>query len=189
MEIAEDLHELGDNGGALGVLRESLELRRKLTEGDKDNLTAYLGHGFHFNRAGKLLTRMNRFDEALAAYHEAEQSFQKVREGEPDQITNRRWLATLYLRMGDLHAGLGVCDFARSQNYGGISGYEYCRPDAKEITTNRERLRQAQDYYQKAANLLTEFEAQSIVHYDDKENLRVAREKLATVGENIARRF
>lgn len=81
------------------------------------------------------------------------------------------------------------CDFARSQNYGGISAYEYCPPDANEITTNRARLRQAQDYYQKAANLLTEFEAQLIVQYDDKENLRLAREKLATVGENIARRF
>ncbi|HEY5839408.1 MAG TPA: protein kinase, partial [Pyrinomonadaceae bacterium] len=189
MEIAEALHELGDSGGALAALRESLELRRKLTEGNQNNFRTYHGHGFHFNAGGKLLTRMNRSDEALRVYREAEQAFQKVLEGEPDQITNRRFLAALYLRMGDAHAGLGVCDFARSQNYGGISGYEYCPPDANQITTNRARLRQAQDYYQKAANLLTEFEAQLIVQYDDKENLRLAREKLATVGENIGRRF
>ncbi|MGZ8844222.1 MAG: protein kinase domain-containing protein, partial [Pyrinomonadaceae bacterium] len=185
MEIAEALHELGDSGGALAALRESLELRRKLTEGGKDNFRTYHGHGFHFNRGGKLLTRMNRFDEALAAYHEAEQAFQKVLQGEPDQITNRRFLATLYLRMGDFHAGFGVCDFARSQNYGGISGYEYCPPNAKEMMRNRARLRQAQDYYQKAVSLLTEFEVQSVAQYDDKENLLLGKQKIEVGAKDL----
>src|SRR5688572_29126038 len=36
LEIAEALHELGDSDGALTALRESLELRRKFTEGQKD---------------------------------------------------------------------------------------------------------------------------------------------------------
>jgi eukaryotic-like serine/threonine-protein kinase len=186
MEIAEAFHELGDSGGALSALRESLELRRKLTEADKDNFRTYHGQGFHFNGGGKLLTRMKRSDEALRVYQEAEQAFRRVVEGEPNQITNRRWLATLYLRMGDLHAGLGVCDFARSQSYGGISGYEYCPPDANEITRNRNHLRRAQDYYRKAVSLLTEFETQSVAQYDDKENLLWGKQKIEVFAKSLS---
>lgn len=79
--------------------------------------------------------------------------------------------------MGDFHAGLGVCGFQRSQNYGGSESSDYCPPSANELTTNRARLLQAQNYYQKAVNLLTEFEAKSIARADDKENLRLGIEK------------
>ncbi|MGZ8848359.1 MAG: hypothetical protein ACXW3C_18000, partial [Pyrinomonadaceae bacterium] len=91
----------------------------------------------------------------------------------------------LYLRMGDFHAGFGVCDFARSQNYGGISGYEYCPPNAKEMMRNRARLRQAQDYYQKAVSLLTEFEVQSVAQYDDKENLLLGKQKIEVGAKDL----
>ena len=185
LQIAEALNELGDHEGALASLRESLELRRKLTEADKDNFRTYYGHGFHFNGGGKLLTRMNRFDEALRVYQEAEQAFRKVVEGEPNQIANRRWLATLYLRMGDLQAGLGVCGFERSKNYGSIGDYEYCAPEGNEITTSRARLRQAQDYYEKAVSLLNEFEAQSVAQYDDKENLLLGRQKIEVGAKHL----
>ena len=80
--------------------------------------------------------------------------------------------------MGDFHAGLGVYDFARSQTYGGISAYEYCPPDANEITRNRARLRQAQDYYQKAVSLLNEFQVQSVAQYDVFTRLAVVKVSL-----------
>jgi tetratricopeptide (TPR) repeat protein len=188
MEIAEALQELGDNGGALAALRESFELRRRLTESQKDALRSYGSQAFLFNAGAKLLTRMNRFDEALAAYQEAERGYQKVLEGEPDTIGNRRALATVYLRMGDSHAGLGVCGFERSQPYGGIGGYEYCPPEGKEITRNRARLLQAQDYYQKAVSLLNEFEVQSVAQYDDKENLLLGKQKIEVCEKNLGTR-
>jgi tetratricopeptide (TPR) repeat protein len=186
LEIAEALHEAGDSAGALAALHEALELRRKLTEVDKDKLRTYSAQGFHFNATGKLLTRMSRSDEALRVYQEAEQAFRRVLEVEPGHITNRRWLATLYLRMGDAYAGLGVCDLARSQSYGGISGYEYCPSDANEITGNRARLRQAQEYYQKAVSLLNEFEVQSLAQYDDKQNLLLGKQKIEVVAKKLS---
>jgi serine/threonine protein kinase len=185
MEIAEALYELGESGGALAALRESLELRRKWTERDKDNFRTYAGHAHLFSAGGKLLLRMKRFDEALAAYQEAERGFQKVLEGEPDTIGNRRGLATLYLRMGDFYAGSGVCGSERSQAYGGIGAYEYCPPDANETTTNRARLQQAQNYYQKAVDIFGGFETQSVAQYDDKENLRIGKEKTETCAKKL----
>ena len=183
MEIAEALHESGETDVGLTVLRESFEVRRKWTELNinKDALRTYGGHAYLFYAGGKLLMRMKRFDEALDAFREAENAHLKVLKGEPKQLGNRRNLATLYLTLGDFHAGLGVCNFERAKSFDAISeSYRYCPTDAINSTKNRT----ARNYYEKAARLLNELETNNTATAEDKENLRLAAEKIRLAEKN-----
>ncbi len=182
MEIAESLHELGQPRAAMEALSESFELRRKLTESEKDILRAHGGQAYLFFGGAKLLTRMNRLDEALVAFREAEQSQLRVLAGYPSQINNRRNLATLYLTLGDLAAGLGVCSFQRARDYDLISeSYQYCPPESKNLQGGRVNA-QARAYYQKATDILTQFKAENFSDLVDLKNLDLAHAKLQASG-------
>jgi tetratricopeptide (TPR) repeat protein len=179
MEIAEGLHELGEPDQALEALRESFDLRRKQAERDKDTLRSY--QGLYYGGA-KLLTRMKRLDAALAKFSEAEQSHLKVLARDPNQISNRRNLATLYMTLGDFHAGLGVCDFERAKDYDALSqSYQYCPPELKPRANGRVNS-EARAYYQKAADILTQLKAENFSEHIDLKNLDLAQAKLQASG-------
>ncbi len=178
MEIAETLHELGQPDEAVKALRESLELRRKFTEREKENLRTYFGHAYVLYGAARLLTRMNRLDEAREAFLEAEQSHLKVLAGDSNNIANRRNLATLYLTLGDVGSGLGVCSFQRAIDYDAISeSYEYCPPELKARAGGGLNA-QARTYYQKAADILSKLKAENRFEHNDFKTLDLAQEKL-----------
>ena len=192
LEIAEALHESGAGDEvALAPLREAFDLRRKLTTSEKDALRTYGGHSHFFNAGGKLLARMKRTDEALDAFREAENAHLKISEAEPNQVLNRRNLAVLYLTLGDFHAGAGVCDFRQAKNFDSLSeSSRYCPPESNDIAAaSRARLREAREFYQKAVRLLTEFEAQWVAQFDDKENLRLGKEKIEFCEKKLNGKF
>lgn len=177
LEIAEALNELGDSGAALTALRESLQLRRLETERHKNTVRAFGGHSFHFYAGGKLLMRMKQFDEAHVAFREAEEAHLKLLAAYPGHITGRRRLATLYLTLGDYQAGLGGCNLARSQSYGGVGSSDYCPPDSKSAANTR-FPHPAKNYYQKAADILSQLKAENRFEGEDSRNLAHAQKKL-----------
>lgn len=182
MEIAETLHELGQPNEAVEALRESVELRRKFTEREKENLRAHVGNAYFLYGGAKLLTRMNRMDEARAALLEAEQSHLKVLAGDPNHIANRRDLATLYLTLGDFGSGLGVCSFQRAIDYDAINeSYRYCPPELK-ARAGRGLNPQSRTYYQKAADILAKLKAENRFEHNDFKTLDLAQEKLRFSG-------
>lgn len=188
VEVADALAQSGAADEALVSLREAIDVRRRFTDKEKDNPNTFQGHGFLLNAGGKLLARMNRFDEAVDAYREAEQSYQRVIDAGHDSFGIGGILATIYMREGDLYAGQGVCGFERSQPFGGIGSSTYCPPDNSNFTTDLVRLRRARESYQKAVDLLTSMEENSIAQYEDRENLAVARQKAVSCADRLTRK-
>jgi len=176
------LNELGEHDRALETLHNSFEVRRKFTASEAEALRSHLGHAHLLHAGGKLLARMKRSDEALAAFLEAEQSHLKVLAGDFNNVANRRNLATLYLTLGDLGSGLGVCSFQRSLAYDSISeSYQYCPPELKARAGGRLNA-QARTYYQKAADILSKLKAENRFEHNDFKTLDLAQQKLLPSG-------
>jgi tetratricopeptide (TPR) repeat protein len=188
IEVAENFNLLGDDKSALKSLRESFAVRRKSDEIEvnKDTLQNYSFHGFLYFVGGKLLMRMRKFDEARAAFEESETYYKKLFETNPNDAPDRLILANLYLTMGDLYAESGVCSFENSPFLGIASQKEYCPSETKGVpTTNRNRLTKAKKYYEDALNILTAMDAKNLLLFGDKENLRIAQEKVELCNEEL----
>ncbi len=188
LELAENFNELGDEKSALESLHESLAVWKKYEELEtQKNSTRNDGfHAYLYYLGGKLLTRMNRFDEANKMFEEAEIYYKKTSENKTIDTNGKRNFANLYLTMGDLQTGAGICKFAESP-FGGLANQSvYCPSEIKTIPTNdRERIAKAKKYYENALDILTEIETKNLSIYQDKENFRIAREKILLCNEKL----
>ncbi|HMS39462.1 MAG TPA: hypothetical protein PKE69_04495, partial [Pyrinomonadaceae bacterium] len=187
LDIAENFHELKDDKSALDSLHESFAVWRKYNEleinkGNSRNLNA---SAYLFYLGGKLLTRMQKNDEARAVFDESEINYKKFFENNPTK-SDKRIFAKFYLTLGDFHAGLGVCSFANSPFEGLANQAQYCPSEIKGLpTTNSKSLTEAKKYYENALNILNEMNAKKLLVYEDQENLRIAREKIALCNEKL----
>jgi eukaryotic-like serine/threonine-protein kinase len=140
LSIAEMQHKVGARAQSLSTLRAALRLRREATAVDYANPRSRHAHAFVFSEAGALFASFGRFEEALAAYREAESFWQEAFQVNEQSHELRAGLAKLYLRLGDLYSGsLG-------------DSFELRARDAS-------RLRTARTWYKRSAVLFTALRA------------------------------
>jgi hypothetical protein len=112
-----------------------------------------------------LFAAAGKFDEALAAYREANKFWQEALGANSQEGEIRVFLANLYLRLADLYADCPA----------GSTAIKAKKP---------EQLREARVWYQKSVSLFTEIQSNSFLIPDDKENSRLASEKLRLIEKN-----
>ncbi|MBK7392040.1 MAG: serine/threonine protein kinase [Chloracidobacterium sp.] len=187
LDLAENYYEMGDNKAAIDTLHESWNAWGKyadleINKGKTRNLdrTAY-----NYFLGGKLLARMQKIDEARAAFVRSEAFYLKTIDGEPQRLNNQS-LVRLYLTMGDLAAGLGVCSMANSPFDAFSNQRGYCPSDKKEITIkDRVSITKAKKYYEDALTILTQMKAVRTLEYKDMQNLTAAIERVKQVSEKL----
>ncbi len=189
LDLAENYHELGDDKSAIFWLHESwrvwgkyadLEINKGKTRDLERTASIYFV-------SGKLWSRMGKTDETRSAFEKSEEFYLKANEGDPDRF-NKQPLIRLYLTMGDLNAGLGVCNMANSQFDGFSSQGEYCPSDKKEITVkDRGALTKAKRYYENAINILSQMKAIKTLEYKDTQDLTAAIERVKQVSGKFNR--
>ncbi len=101
LKIVNALQKLEENEAALANLREALNLHRQATEIDHANPHSKHSHAEVFFAAGKIFVVADRFEEAIAAYLEAETFWLERLPVEPYVQSH---LGGLYLAIGDLYA-------------------------------------------------------------------------------------
>ncbi len=158
LSVADNLYKIGDAQAARAMLSEAFASRRKFTELDKNSLESLGYHVGVFYEGGKLLALDGKFNDALAAYNEADRAGREILDKTPENKLIRSLLGKLYMSVGDLYS-----DSTKSST------------SAK----NNVRLKQARQWYQKAFDLLTKLQANNLATQEDKENLRLSEEKLA----------
>jgi serine/threonine protein kinase len=164
LKIADTLLHLGKKDEALLKLREALAIRRETTQVDQANPRNKVTHGNVLREAGKILNAAGRPDEALALFHEVEQTWKQLLASDKDQVVLKIGLARVYLEIGDLYAAC-VSD-----------GTEMKQPD-------RARLREASGWYQRATQMWEECGPQLIL----AEDIRDARLTTAKLAACIAK--
>jgi tetratricopeptide (TPR) repeat protein len=157
LKITVVLQKLGQTEQALAKLREALDVRRQASEIDQANPRSKYAHAEVFYSAGKIFAAAEKFDEALAAYREAETY---LTAGLTANFEFRRDLGRLYLALGDL--------YAKSPS------------NSKEIKTkSATQLKEAQGWYQKSITALSELREKNFAIAEDRKNANLAEEKLA----------
>jgi serine/threonine protein kinase len=165
LKTAAVLQKAGRVESSLHTVRRALDIRRAATAVDnKINPRATADHAYAFFEAGKLYAAVGKLDEARDASREAESYGREALEANPQEDELRSLLAHIYLHAGDLYAG--------------------SRQGSTEIRTREMwRLREAQSYYRKSVALFTAVEWNSILKPGDRENFRLASEKVRLVEE------
>jgi len=121
---------------------------------------------------------MGKFDDAFAAFREAETLQNKFLAEEPDKTKFRSELASLYIAFGDLYAECkpDKTDSELKSDY---------KSGATCVTAkNRRRLEEARRWYEKTINTLAPFE-KNAAKPEDVKNLRNAGEKLSFINSRL----
>ena len=187
LDLAENFHEMGDDNASIDWLRESWSVWDKyasleINKGKTRNMDRTAAIYFV---SGKLWTRIGKTDEARTAFARSETLYLKTHENDAGR-SNRQPLVRLYLTIGDLNAGLGVCSFGNSPFAGFASQGDYCPSERTEITTrDRRELTKAKQYYAAAISVLGEMKLIKILDYEDTQNLNAATEKLRQITEML----
>ena len=189
-DMAENFHELGDDSAAIRSMKEAFSVW-----GRYDNLEINKGNSRNIARtaalnfvAGKLLFRMGKMTEARAGFERAEKLYSGLFESQPDSRDDR-YLARVYLTMGDMYGGSGICRSQDAPIAGFADQVEYC-PAKENIAQPKTKTQStlAQSYYQKAVTILSRIDAEGLLVAEDGNNLRIAKEKRALFTGNLSGR-
>lgn len=185
--MAENQHELADDKAAMARLKEAFAVWRSF-----DELEINRGSLRHLARTaslyylgGKLMTRIGKFREARDAFARSETAYRVYFESDPS-IGDKRAFARLYLTMGDLNSGSGVCSFQNSPIEGFANQGKYCPSEIIGVPTGDiSRLAASRKYYQNGIDILSEIGSKYGFEDKDGEDIRIAREKLAVCDQKL----
>jgi tetratricopeptide (TPR) repeat protein len=164
---------LGEKRGTSETVREMFRIQRAWSsgEGSRNPARTFAMQAFLLELGGRLLAGAGEFSAAAAAFDEAEDYLKRV----AAMSTYKPFTASLMVSRGDLYSGLNDCQ----EPMGALSRVDGACV-SRSVTTDRQRLSRAAEYYRRSAKLIALSDGFRPTHADHQV-AQIAAERLAFV--------
>ncbi|WP_211626175.1 serine/threonine protein kinase [Leptolyngbya sp. 7M] len=191
LELAEIAFLSNERTKAFELVQASDEVRRRWESGDshRSRSRSTYGGAVHLTVSGKLLVTMGAVKEGRERLLAAAQIFDEITQREPqNNLRSANLLASLYVTLGDVESGIGVCG-PTERPFGGVSEQAgYCLPGS----VSRPRVKMATGsggtaHYRKAEQLYSKLERENMLTRREVGELELVRSRLLSNGSLLAR--